>query len=43
MNGKRKLLTILGVHRELAVLFSGIILSGIAFIVLAVTAGFWYF
>ena len=43
MNGKRKLLTILGAHRDLAVLFSGVILSGIAFITLAVTASVWYF
>ena len=42
MNGKKKLLTILGAHKDLSALLSGIILSGIAFIAVAVTAGVWY-
>ena len=41
MNNK-KLLTILGKDRELLAMFSGIILTGIAAVVLLITAGAWY-
>ncbi len=43
MNNRKKLLAILGDDRELLTLFSGVVLSGIALVTLAVTAGIWYF
>ena len=43
INRSKKLTAVLHDDRKLLAMFSGIILSALAFVSLAVTAGVWYF
>ena len=43
MNNTKKLFTLLGDDKNLLAIFTGIVLCGLAFIGLAVTAGIFYF